>query len=128
MTMQVEVIRQDGYGAAMQEIEANIRKAAEALFPEMLRALVKERLATAKQVDWLTDMSPDEVKRIRRKVSTSAKDFQRKYGVRARTLECWENGHRTPPPGSCAYLRLIDVFPELVAMTLESQPRKDLQA
>lgn len=63
--------------------------------------------------------SPDpmpaaEIKAIRKKVARSAKDFERRFGIPASTLNNWEQGRRRPDPASRLLLRVIEAAPETV--------------
>lgn len=63
-------------------------------------------------------MSPERVKAIRKKVAKSPKEFERKFGVPARTLEGWEQG-RQPDPAARILLQVIDDSPEVAQRAAE---------
>ena len=58
-------------------------------------------------------MSAARVKEIVRKVANSPKDFERQYGVPARTIEGWEQGKKVDVAGRIL-LRVIEKNPDAV--------------
>lgn len=63
-------------------------------------------------------MPAQRVKAIRKAVADSPKEFERRFGVPARTLEGWEQGRRQPDPTARALLRVIEVNPDAVEKAL----------
>ena len=59
------------------------------------------------------------VKAIRKAVARNPKDFERRFGIPARTLEGWEQGRRQPDPTARALLRVIEADPAAVERALE---------
>lgn len=59
-------------------------------------------------------ITADRVKTIRKAVSKSPKDFAKRFGIPARTLEGWEQGRRHPDPAAATLLRVIERNPEVV--------------
>jgi len=57
------------------------------------------------------------VRAIRKGVATSPKEFERRFGVPARTLEGWEQGRRVDIAAS-VLLRVIEREPDAVARAL----------
>ena len=55
-------------------------------------------------------MPPERIKRIRKNVAKSPRDFERRYGVPARTLEGWEQG------------RKVDVTARVLLTVIEREP------
>ncbi|MHB1109195.1 MAG: helix-turn-helix domain-containing protein [Devosia sp.] len=65
-------------------------------------------------VEYPDPMPVEEIKAIRKKVAKSAKDFERRFGIPASTLNNWEQGRRRPDPASRLLLRVIEAAPETV--------------
>ncbi|WP_375461489.1 helix-turn-helix domain-containing protein [uncultured Enterovirga sp.] len=65
-------------------------------------------------------LTPERVQAIRRKVAKSTKDFERVFGISARTIEAYEQGRRRPDAAVRALLRVIDREPEAVRRALDS--------
>ena len=58
-------------------------------------------------------MPPERVKTIRKRVSKSTADFERRFGIPAATMNNWEQGRRTPDPTARLLLRIIEDAPEV---------------
>ena len=58
--------------------------------------------------------SPIDVKAIRQKTGLSQVRFAIIMGVSVRTLQNWEQGHRTPQGPAASLLRVVDKDPEVV--------------
>ena len=56
-------------------------------------------------------MTPARIKAIRAKVASSTKEFERVFGIPARTMESYEQGRRNPDGALRALLRIIDREP-----------------
>src|SRR5215470_16647336 len=56
-------------------------------------------------------MTPARIKAIRAKVASSTKEFERVFGIPARTMESYEQGRRNPAGAMRALLRIIDHEP-----------------
>jgi putative transcriptional regulator len=56
-------------------------------------------------------MTPARIKAIRAKVASSTKEFERVFGIPARTMESYEQGRRNPDGAMRALLRIIDREP-----------------
>jgi putative transcriptional regulator len=63
-------------------------------------------------------LTPERVKAIRKAVSKSPRDFSRRFGIPARTLECWEQGRGRPVPAASVLLRVIERNPDAVEEAL----------
>ena len=63
-------------------------------------------------------LSPTRIKAIRRSVAASTKDFERQFGVPARTVEAYEQGRRRPDAAMEALLRVIEREPAAVRRAL----------
>ena len=66
-------------------------------------------------------MTPIRIQAIRRRVAASTKDFERQFGVPARTLEAYEQGRRRPDSAMEALLRVIEREPAAVRRALGSK-------
>jgi len=73
-----------------------------------------------KTVDGVQAHIPNEidVKRIRKKVAMTQKEFAMHFGVSIRTVQDWEQGRRVPSGASRAFLIVIDKEPEAVSRAL----------
>ncbi len=63
-------------------------------------------------------MPPARIKAIRKATAKSARDFERRYHVPARTLEGWEQGRRRPDIAARILLAVIEKEPEAVERAL----------
>jgi putative transcriptional regulator len=68
-------------------------------------------------------MPPERIRAIRRASAKSARDFERKYHVPARTLEGWEQGRRKPDLTARILLTVIERDPQAVARALTGEAR-----
>jgi putative transcriptional regulator len=62
--------------------------------------------------------TPNRIKNIRRKVANSTKEFERLFGIPARTMESYEQGRRRPDGAMRALLRIIDREPKAARRAL----------
>ena len=63
-------------------------------------------------------MTPAQIKAIRLKVASSTKEFERLFGIPARTMEAYEQGRRNPDGAMRALLRIIDRAPKAALRAL----------
>jgi putative transcriptional regulator len=84
------------------EIEAGLRE-----------AVAWKRGEIALPVQIVEAMSAARVKEIRKSVVKSPKEFERRFGVPARTIEGWEQGRRVDV-AAAVLLRVIEKSPETV--------------
>ena len=77
-------------------------------------ALAWKRGETSLETLVIDPMPPEEVKALRKRHARSPREFERRFGVPARTLEGWEQGHRKPDLTARILLRVIDREPEAV--------------
>jgi putative transcriptional regulator len=89
-----------------REIEAGLRE-----------AIAHRRGETALEGRMVTPMSADRVKAIRKRVAKSPKEFERRFGVPARTVEGWEQGRKLDVAGRIL-LTVIDKNPAAVEQAL----------
>ena len=66
-------------------------------------------------------MPPARVKMIRKAVAKSTKDFERRFGIPAATMENWEQGRRKPDPTARALLIVIEREPGAVERALHPE-------
>ena len=66
----------------------------------------------------IATLTPERVKAIRKAVAKSPREFSRRFGIPARTLEGWEQGRRRPDPAASALLRVIEHNPKAVEEAL----------
>ncbi len=59
-------------------------------------------------------MPVERIRAIRRKVAKSAKEFERRFGIPAATINNWEQGRRKPDPAGRLLLQTIEAAPDLV--------------
>lgn len=65
-------------------------------------------------VDYPDPMPATKIRAIRRKVAKSAKDFERRFGIPAATLNNWEQGRRKPDASDRLLLKVIEAAPDVV--------------
>jgi putative transcriptional regulator len=63
-------------------------------------------------------MTPARIKAIRVKVASSTKEFERLFGIPARTMEAYEQGRRNLDGAMRALLRIIDREPKAALRAL----------
>ena len=93
---------------------ADKTKFGDALLEGLNEALAWKRGETALEVVNIEPMPAERIRSIRRKVAKSAKDFERRFGIPAATVNNWEQGRRSPDPAARLLLKVIDASPELV--------------
>lgn len=60
-----------------------------------------------------------DVKAIRRRTGLTQAGFAASFGLSLHALRNWEQGKRQPDPAARAYLRVIEVAPEVVRQALQ---------
>jgi putative transcriptional regulator len=63
-------------------------------------------------------MPPARIRAIRRTAAKSAREFEKKFQIPARTLEGWEQGRRKPDLTARILLTIIERDPQAVARAL----------
>ena len=63
-------------------------------------------------------LTPKRIKMIRRKVAASTKEFERLFGIPARTMESYEQGRRRLDGAMQALLRIIEREPDAARRAL----------
>ena len=82
-------------------------------------ALAHKRGEIALPTRVIEDMTATRVKEIRKKVAKSPKEFERRFGVPARTLEGWEQNKKIDVAGR-VLLKVIEKDPEAVERALNA--------
>lgn len=65
-------------------------------------------------------MTPAQIKAIRLKVASSTREFERQFGIPARTMEAYEQGRRNLDGAMRALLRIIDREPKAALRALSA--------
>lgn len=61
-----------------------------------------------------------DVKAIRRRTGLTQAGFAASFGLSLHALRNWEQGKRQPDPAARAYLRVIELAPEVVRQALQA--------
>ena len=85
-----------------------------ALIEGLREAVAWKRGEIALPVRNVATLTPDRVKAIRKAVARSPREFSKRFGIPARTLEGWEQGRRQPDPAASVLLRVIEANPKAV--------------
>jgi putative transcriptional regulator len=91
------------------------------LVEAMAEAAAWKRGDIALAVREIDPMPPERIRAIRRAAAKSARDFEQKYHVPARTLEGWEQGRRKPDLTARILLTVIERDPQAVARALTGE-------
>lgn len=86
----------------------------EALLESLGEIRAWKRGEIALEVVNIEPMPPERIRAIRKKVARSVKEFERRFGIPAATLNNWEQGRRSPDPAGRLLLKVIDAAPEIV--------------
>jgi putative transcriptional regulator len=89
-------------------------KFAEGLIEGLREALAWKRGEIALEVVHIDPMPAKRIRAIRKKVAKSAKEFERRFGIPAATVNNWEQGRRKPDPAGRLLLKVIEAAPEVV--------------
>lgn len=85
-----------------------------ALLESLKEVAAWKRGEIALEVANVDPMPAERIRAIRKKVAKSAKEFERRFGIPAATINNWEQGRRRPDPAGRLLLKVIDVAPETV--------------
>jgi putative transcriptional regulator len=85
-----------------------------ALEEGLTEALAWKRGELALETVNIDPMPVERIRAIRRKVAKSAKEFERRFGIPAATVNNWEQGRRSPDPAGRLLLKVIEQDPEMV--------------
>ncbi|ATU94073.1 helix-turn-helix domain-containing protein [Phyllobacterium zundukense] len=86
----------------------------EGLLEGLKEALAWKRGELALETVNIDPMPADRIKSIRKRHARSTKEFERKFGIPAATMNNWEQGRRKPDPAGRVLLKVIDEDPETV--------------
>lgn len=86
----------------------------EALIEGLEEARAWKRGELALETVNIDPMPTERIRAIRRKVAKSAKQFERRFGIPAATINNWEQGRRKPDPAGRLLLQVLDMAPEVV--------------
>ncbi|MEJ0044805.1 MAG: helix-turn-helix domain-containing protein [Rhodospirillales bacterium] len=98
----------------MAETDDTRENVGEGLLQGLAELLAWKRGEVALEVINRDPMPPARVRAIRKKVARSARDFERRFGIPAATLNNWEQGRRAPDPTARLLLKVIETDPETV--------------
>lgn len=87
---------------------------AEGLKEGLTEALAWKRGELALEVVNIDPMPAERIRQIRRTVAKSAKEFERRFGIPAATVNNWEQGRRKPDPAGRLLLQVIEAAPDVV--------------
>ena len=65
-------------------------------------------------------LTPARIKKIRRRVAGSTRQFEAEFHISARTMESYEHGRRRPDAAMTALLRIIEKEPDAARRALAS--------
>ena len=106
-SLNIDRLRQDGSRARGSRVGDDLVAA----FEEMAKHLRGEIELEAYDLS-VSAMTPVQIKAIRLKVASSTKEFERLFGIPARTMESYEQGRRKLDGAMRALLRIIDREPK----------------
>lgn len=86
----------------------------EGLLEGLKEALAWKRGDLALETINVDPMPADRIKSIRKRHARSTREFERKFGIPAATMNNWEQGRRKPDPAGRVLLKVIDEAPEAV--------------
>lgn len=86
----------------------------QALKEGLTEALAWKRGELALEVVNIDPMPAERIRQIRKKVAKSAKEFERRFGIPAATVNNWEQGRRKPDPAGRLLLQVIEAAPDVV--------------
>jgi putative transcriptional regulator len=86
----------------------------EALIEGLEEALAWKRGELALETVNIDPMPVERIRAIRKSVAKSAREFERRFGIPAATINNWEQGRRKPDPAGRLLLQTIEAAPELV--------------
>lgn len=77
-------------------------------------ALAWKRGELALETVNIDPMPAERIRAIRKRVAKSAKEFERRFGIPAATINNWEQGRRKPDPAGRLLLQTIEAAPDVV--------------
>lgn len=88
-----------------------------ALEEGLAEALAWKRGEVALETVNIEPMPVERIRAIRKRVAKSAKEFERRFGIPAATINNWEQGRRKPDPAGRLLLKVIEAAPDMVEKT-----------
>jgi putative transcriptional regulator len=85
-----------------------------ALEEGLTEALAWKRGELALETLNIDPMPPERVRAIRKRAAKSVREFERRFGIPAATINNWEQGRRKPDAVGRLLLRTIEAAPEVV--------------
>lgn len=85
-----------------------------ALEEGLREALAWKRGEVALEVRNVDPMPVERIRAIRKGVAKTAKEFERRFGIPAATINNWEQGRRKPDPAGRLLLQTIEAAPDVV--------------
>ncbi|QND53798.1 transcriptional regulator [Phyllobacterium sp. 628] len=92
----------------------------EGILQGLEEALAWKRGEIALETVNIDPMPPERIKEIRKRYSKSTKDFERRFGIPAATMNNWEQGRRKPDPAGRLLLKVIEESPAAVEKALHA--------
>lgn len=89
---------------------------------DLAKALSPEDFYDLVQLPLKPELTPEDIRSIRRSVARSCKEFERLFQVPARTMEAYEQGRRKPDAATRALLIIIAKEPEAAKRALSPLP------
>lgn len=86
-----------------------------ALLESLTEAVAWKKGELALDVVDVDVMPPERVRAIRHSVARSTREFERRFGIPAATMNNWEQGRRKPDPAARILLQVIERSPDTVA-------------
>ena len=86
----------------------------EAMLEGLREAAAWKRGEIALEVRNVDPMPAARIKEIRKRYARSTKEFERKFGIPAATMNNWEQGRRKPDPTARLLLKVIETAPDVV--------------
>jgi putative transcriptional regulator len=90
------------------------------LLEGLQEALAWKRGEVALETINIDPMPPERIKEIRKRYAKSTKDFERRFGIPAATMNNWEQGRRKPDPAGRLLLKVIEESPDAVEKALRA--------
>jgi putative transcriptional regulator len=95
----------------------------DALFSSLKELRDWKRGKVALEVARVAPMTPATVKKIRKSVAKSARDFEARFGIPAATVSNWEQGRREPDLAARLLLRVIQAAPDVVEKAVHERAK-----
>lgn len=89
-------------------------KFGDGLLEGLREALAWKKGETALETVNVESMPAARIKAIRTRLARSTREFERRFGIPAATMNNWEQGRRRPDPAARLLLKVIEEAPETV--------------